>query len=222
METKVETLPGGTLVFTSKAHAITTDSLLLLDFCPCRPGFSVCDLGSGCGILLLGLVDKGLQGPATGVEQSAEGVALLQRAIDENGLGQTTAVKADITAFSTARPFDLVVANPPYFTQGARSPVLARAAARHQLRCSIGDVAAAAFRLLKDGGRLALCWPAGQIQSLFAALQANRLAAKTLQWVRKTPGSSPWLVLAEARKAGGEGVVILPDRLLPPGQTTRY
>ena len=46
--------------------------------------------------------------------------------------------------------------NPPYFTEGPQSQNAAHALARHENTCALEDVCACGFRLLKDGGRLAL------------------------------------------------------------------
>ena len=76
--------------------------------------------------------------------------------------------------------------------------------------------------LLKDRGRFCLCYPPARLAQLFAALSANRLAPKRLRLVRKTPETPPWLVLVDARKNGGAGLQILPDRILPPGAPVQY
>lgn len=220
---KRETLPGGTAVYTGAGLPITTDALLLARFCPAKPQWSLCDLGSGSGILLLSLIDRGLGGRAVGVEQDPHAVKLLEMAIEENGLsGRASAVCADLTAYQNPHPFDLVVANPPYFSGGLTARDPKRAAARHQLQCSIGDVCATAHRLLKDGGRLCLCWPATDFFTLLGSLGENGLEPKRLQWVRRHPNDNARLSLVEAHRGAGRGLQVLPDCILPPGETIHY
>lgn len=214
---RAEILPGGTLLYTTPGHPVTTDSLLLAAFCPVRAGWSACDLGCGAGVLLLSLADRGLAGAATGVDTDPEGLALLRRAAQESALPGVQAVQADVREFSTPFPFDLAVANPPYYTGGAVSPNPRRAGARHQLAGALPDFCLAAARVLKDRGRFCLCWPAPALAALFAALAAANLAPKRLQLVRKAPAAAPWLALAEARKAAGEGLEILPDLITGAG-----
>lgn len=218
-----EALPGGTLLYTGAGLPITTDALLLAEFCPVKPRWSLCDLGSGTGILLFSLVDKGLLGRAVGVDIDPAAVALLTRAAAENGLDErVTGICADLAAYHSPQPFDLVVANPPYFATGRLAKAPQRAAARHQLQCTLPDVCAAARRLLKDGGRFCLCWPAGDMAALFGALSQHSLAPKRLQWVRRTAQDNARLALLETVKAGGPGLTVLPDRLLPPGSVMQY
>jgi len=222
VEPKHETLPGGTPVFTTRAHPITTDSLLLAAFCAPKPHWAACDLGSGGGVLLLSLIDKGLTGPAIGVELQPTVTALLQQAIGCGALANVQAVCGDIRAWRAPHLFDLVVANPPYFTAGMHSPTPARATARHQTAGGLADFSAAAARMLKDGVRFCLCYPAGQLATAFEALAAHRLAPKRLQLARKAPDAPPWLALIDARKAAGPGLKILPDKIVPPGNSVRY
>lgn len=222
VEAKCERLPGGTPVFTTREHPITTDSLLLAEFCGVKRDWAACDLGSGGGVLLLCLVDAGLEGPAVGVEIQPTGTALLQRAIDAAALGHVQAVCGDIRSWRAERPLDLVVANPPYFTAGMTSPRPARAMARHQTAGDLADFCAAAARNLKDGGRFCLCYPADQLAAVFGEARAQRLEPKRLCLVRKAADAAPWLALVDVRKAAGVGLRILPDRIVPPGNSVRY
>lgn len=217
---KAETLTNGTVVYTSENHPITTDSLLLADFITANcfnEMWSVCDLGSGCGILLLTLVDRGLMGHAVGIESDLEGSGLLRNAISTGELINVQAVMADLREYQTPFHYDLVIANPPYYNAGPLPPDDVRAAARHEVDCTLNDICAAAFRLLKDGGNFVLCYPPARLADLFSALQLHFLAPKQMQFVRKTPADEPWLAMVAARKKGGAGMHILPDLILEHG-----
>ncbi len=210
-----DTLPNGTVVFTAGQHHIGTDALLLAEFCELRPGWAVCDLGAGCGILLLALVDRGLTGPAVAVERDAEGARLVQRAAAAGGLAQLTVVRQDLRTFRSGRPFDLVVANPPYYSAGPASPNAQRAAARHETGAGdLDEWCAATARLLKDRGRFCLCYPPERLAELMDTLRTHKLEPKRLQFVRAAATEPPSLVLIEARKACGVGLRILPDLLI--------
>lgn len=223
MSLTTETLPGGTRVFTSSAHRFGTDALLLLDFCEVKPRFSACDLGAGCGVLLLGLMDKGLGGEALALELDAGGAELITMAARENGLeDRLRCVQGDLRGHRQSRLFDIAISNPPYFKEGPPPPDARRAAARHEAQLPLDDLCAAAARLVKDRGRFYLCYPPARLAGLFAVLQAHRFAPKRLQLVRKTAQDAPWLALVDARKNGGEGLTILPDRLLPAGRPVTY
>ncbi len=111
--------------------------------------------------------------------------------------------------------FDFVLCNPPYFEQDrgkvAEGP---RGEARSDAGASIHQVCAAAFRALKTGGRLYLCFPAARLQDLTEALAANRFAAKRLRLVHPRPEKDANLLLLDAVKQGGPGLTILPPLYL--------
>lgn len=219
---KLETLPGGTSLFTSSISCITTDSLLLADFCQVKYKWRVCDLCSGGGILLFSLLDKGVKGHAVGVEINPALTQLAQRSLQQNQFSQVDLVCMDIKDYRQPQYFDLVVANPPYFKQGLQAEDESRALARHQIGCTLEDVCQTAFQILKDGGRFCICWPAEDFAHLACTLANQRLAPKRIQFVRRTSQDTARLVLLEARKNGGNGVHILPDRLLPQGESIHY
>lgn len=222
MPITTETLPGGTVVHLSDNHRFGTDSLLLADFCEIRADWTACDLGSGCGILLLSLADKGLRGYGLGVDIDKEAAELLKSAAEANKLENIHSYHGEMQGLTTPRPFDVVVSNPPYFSAGAVSSNPVRAAARHEQNCTIYDVCAAAGKLLKDKGRFYVCWPPDRMTDLFAALQQAKLEPKKMQFVRKNADSPPWLMLLDARKNGGKSLRILPDRLIKSGNPLKY
>lgn len=205
-------LPGGTRVYTSPAHRIGTDALLLAGFCRPPKAGGMADLGAGCGILGLSLLDAGWPGRVTAIEQDDEAVALLRLAAAAQP--RLAPLQADLRAYRPARPFAGAIANPPYFAAGPRSGAPRRAAARHEDSLPLGELCAAAARLLRHGARFTLCYPPARLAGLFSALTAQRLAPKRLMLVRKSPEKAPSLALCEAVKGGGEGLIILPEHIL--------
>ncbi|MGD9560362.1 MAG: tRNA1(Val) (adenine(37)-N6)-methyltransferase [Oscillospiraceae bacterium] len=214
MKAHIETLPGGTRLYTTPDAPLTTDALLLAAFCTFRPGWAVCELGCGNGAVLLSLVDCGLRGPVVGVDCQPQALALLEKAVADGHISNVQAACQDLRGYKSARLFDMVLANPPYHTSGRLAQSEARALARHQLGATLQDFCTAAARLLKQRGRFCLCYPARQLAALFAALQESGLQPKRLQLVRKTPAAAPRLALIQARKAAGPGLEILPDIVL--------
>ena len=57
---------------------LSTDSMVLADFCTLPPRSAVCDLGCGCGSLSLLLCGKYPQARLTGMELQAEAAAFAQ------------------------------------------------------------------------------------------------------------------------------------------------
>lgn len=218
MEVLMETLAHGTRVCISRAHRFGTDAMLLSGFARPRRAERAVDLCSGCGIVALRWHDLGHRGPCLAVEREAAATALLQRALAEDtALGHIAPLCADLNDLPGDGLAHLVAANPPYFTGGFVSPDAARAAARHEGGCTLEQVAAAAARCLRDGGRFALCHRADQFARVCAALCAAGLEPKRAAFVKQRAGEAPWLVLVEAQKHRRPGLRFEPDVLMEDG-----
>ena len=117
----------------------------------------------------------------------------------------------DLNDLAADGGYHLVAANPPYFTGGYVSPEAARATARHEGGCTLEQVAAAAARLLRDGGRFALCNRPEHLARTCCILSAAGLEPKRLVFAKQTPKDAPWLFLLEAQKNRKPGLRFEPD-----------
>lgn len=219
MEHSVETLYNGTEVYCSAAHRFGTDALLLARFARPKPAQRAADLCSGCGIVSLEWHDGGHRGPCAAVELQPEANALLAGSLAAQSIGHIAPLCADLRGFAPADAglYDLVACNPPYFTGGVPSGDPARATARHETDCTLDDVAACGFRLLRDGGRLTLCHRPERMAEVFAVLRAHRLEPKRVALVKNAAGGPPWLFLTEAQKNRRTGLIWEPDVLIEAG-----
>lgn len=214
-----ETLKNGTPVFISRAHRFGSDALLLSGFCRPKRNEAAADLGSGCGIIALRWHDLGHRGRCDAIELSAEGSMLLESSCAEGGIRHIRAITADLRCCVLDHPayFDLVACNPPYFNAGQRSPDPMRASIRHEKNCTLRDVAECAARLLRYGGKFALCGRPERLAETFCLLHELDLEPKRLAFVKKHPHSPPRLFLCEAKKGGKPGLMIGPDLLSSEG-----
>ena len=218
MEHSTEILYNKTEVFCSAVHRFGSDALLLARFAEPKRLQRAADLCSGCGIVSLEWHDRGHRGPCTALELQPEGSALLAEAVAQQGLDHITPVCADLRSWREGEgSFDLCACNPPYFTDGPQSANAAHALARHENTCTLEDVCTCAFRLLKDGGRFALCHRPERLAEVLAVLRAHRLEPKRLAFVKNQPDAAPWLFLVEAQKNRKTGLRIEPDVLLSAG-----
>ena len=243
-EWREEVLDGGLKVFCSPDHRFGTDAFLLADFAAPRPGETVCDLGTGCGIIpFLWLrppfprteAGAGIpRGPKHiyGVEIQEQGVRQFVRGVEANGVEETVVpVWADLTHREALRAFvnpgalDMVCCNPPY--KPARTGLLSREEshriARHETFCTLEEVCGTAAWLLKFGGRFCLCLRPERLAEAFAACADAGLVPKRLRFVAQRPGREPWLFLLEGKKGAKPGLRVLPELLveqaLPEGGT---
>ena len=155
----VEELWGGIrMQYSAGQFQLSTDSMVLADFCTLPPRSAICDLGCGCGSLALLLCGKYPQAQLTGIELQEEAAAFARENAVQNGLSDRLRILCgDLREHRTLLPhssFDAVVSNPPYYPAGSGgvsdSPALA--AARTELFCTLDDLCAYAAWLLRSGG----------------------------------------------------------------------
>ena len=165
--------------------------------------------------------DQGHRGPCLALEIQPEASELLARAAADQDIGHIRPVCADLRSWvpgpGEAGRYDLAACNPPYFAGGPQSPDPARAAARHEGLCTLADVCACAFRLLRDGGKLTLCHRPERLAEVLATLREHRLEPKRLAFVRSRAGAAPWLFLVEGQKNRRTGLRLEPDILVSEG-----
>lgn len=218
MEHSTEVLYNKTEVFCTPAHRFGSDALLLARFCEPKRAQTAADLCSGCGIVALEWHDRGHRGRCAAIELQPEGSALLTEALARQSIDHIIPYNADLRLFRQGEgQFDLCACNPPYFTAGPQSATTAHADARHENTCTLDDVCACAFRLLKDGGRFAMCHRPERLAEVLAVLRAHRLEPKRLAFVKNRANSAPWLFLVEAQKNRKTGLRIEPDVLIEAG-----
>lgn len=216
---RAEQLGPYTLSLPDGCFPLGEDTLALGDFASLRPGAAVCDLGCGGGALLLLLARRESSLSLTGVELDEAAAQAARDNLARNGL-RGTVFTGDLRdpALLPNEGFTLAVSNPPYFAlrSGASG-----GAARSEETCTLDQLCAAANRLLKTGGRLALVYRPERLTDLLCALRAHRLEPKRLQLLAHSPERAPSAVLVEAAKNGRPGLTVLPTRMRERGETAR-
>ncbi|HEY7957380.1 MAG TPA: methyltransferase [Polyangia bacterium] len=192
-----------------EGYRFSIDPLLLLDFLRDSKVGRACDLGTGCGVLALGLLCADPDARVTAVELQPRLAELARKNAVENGLSDRAQVieldLADRKAAKRALPgasFDLVVSNPPYrpLGEGGTNPDGEEAIARHELRLTLSAVCAEARRLLVPGGRAAIVYPAERLPSLLATLDGAGLRPFRLRLIHGKQKEPARRALVEARK----------------------
>lgn len=202
---KTERLGPYTLTWEEGVFPLGGDALALGDFACVRPGWRVCDLGTGSGALLLLLARRADRLSLTGVELDPLSAQTARENLAANGLAGEILTGDLRTAPLPAGGFDLVVSNPPYFPVGSGTSA---GPARSEESCALEELCAAAGRLTKNGGRFALCHRPERLTDVLCALRSCRLEPKRLKLVSHGPGHPPSLLLVEAVRQGRPGLSI--------------
>lgn len=207
---------GGTvrLIQPRKGYRFALDSILLARFASEHPVGRALDLGCGCGVVSLCLL-------ALGGAREVVGIDLQETMVDRARRSARWNLRQEEASFEVLdlrwvrehfapQSFERVVSNPPYRPPGAGrvSPEPAAALARHEVACSLPDVAKAAAYLLGTGGEFCAVYPAARLPHLLAGCREAGLEPKVLRPVHPREGAAASLVLLRCTRGGGEGLEV--------------
>lgn len=199
-----------------KGYRYSIDPFLLVAFAAQECGPRIADLGTGSGIIPLLLAVRSGETRIVGIEIQTAAAERARCSVALNGLAdRVDIVQGDIRLIRQLLPpqsFAAVLANPPYRKPGAGrvSPRVERGSARHELHGGLVDFVEAARFLLPTGGRFYLVYLPERLAELLALLQQRGLEPKRLRCVYSRPGDEACLVLVEARRGGGAGLLVEP------------
>lgn len=152
----------------SSSMPVGTDGVLLgawsdVTFCNTKPGCKIIDIGCGCGLIAMMIAQRCPLCNVEGID------------IDEASVGEATInaqaspfadmvhfYQADVIEFSqreTIDKYELVVCNPPYYTEDTMPPDTRRSMARNSVHLSFENLLNSVCRLLADGGIFAVVIP---------------------------------------------------------------
>ncbi|GAB6058211.1 tRNA1(Val) (adenine(37)-N6)-methyltransferase [Desulfonatronum parangueonense] len=202
----------------------SVDALLLACFAAKQLPERVADLGTGCGVISLGLLliypDHDFQ--ITGLDINPEMVAAAE--VNAHNLGFTdrfTPVHGDVRNIADLPQFqpgscDLILCNPPYRLLGhGRTPTApAKRLARFEAEAGLEDFIRGSSRILKTKGRLCMIHLPEHANRVLKILDAHRLEPKRLRLVHPYDDKPASLLLLEARREGKPGLSVEPPLIL--------
>lgn len=203
---------GPRLKQTDESFKLSTDSVLLADFTNMSRVRACLDLGSGVGVLTVLLAEKNPGARLLGVEIQPEYAHLCRLNIEENSMeDRAKIINADLRGFRELFPaesFDLVVSNPPYFTEnsGYTAPEEHRAISRDERSCTLSDICSAARWALRWGGSLAMVHRPERLSEIFCTMTEFGIEPKRLRTISHSSDKAPSLVLIEGRRGGKRGL----------------
>lgn len=200
-----EQLTPYTLRWPEGVFPLGSDTLALGDFATLRRGWKVCDLGTGSGALLLLLHRREPTITLTGVELDPLSARTARENLEANSLPGTV-LEGDLRSLPLPTGhFDLVISNPPYFSLHTGPSAGGQ---RSEETCTLPELCARAARLLKNGGRFALCHRPERLTDLLCELRRHGIEPKRLTLLSHSAAHPPFLVLLEGVKQGKPGVKI--------------
>ena len=152
---------------------IGTDGVLLGAWCDGSQARWALDAGTGCGLIALMLAQRYPLLQVEGIDIDPGAVADARENFAGSPFAERLSVRqGDVLTTDFPRRYDLIVSNPPFFTEDTLPPEASRAAARHAVHLPAEAFARKITQILAPSGRVALIYPyreADRIVGFFAA-----------------------------------------------------
>lgn len=203
---------GLVLVQDSNDYCFTSDAVLLANYFKASKGSKVVELCSGSGVIsILGTAKTGAEHFYC-FEISESLCNMANESVKLNKINNISVYNRDIVEAPQVlgnTKVDVVVVNPPYFKVGKDtlvSPNPKVATATHEVKTTLSTIAQVSSKLLKQGGKLYMCYPAERFAELCAQLINNGLQPKQATFVQGAANKPFSVVLVTATRGGKPGI----------------
>jgi tRNA1Val (adenine37-N6)-methyltransferase len=171
------------------AFKVGTDGVLLGASADITGTGRILDVGAGTGLISLMLAQRGGT-HIFAIEPEKE--SFIQLCENINNSPWSNIIQANETSLQDFAPdmkFDLIVSNPPYFSDSLRNPDQRKSVTRHTDTLSSSDLLAGAERLLSGSGRFQVIMPYVEGNLLIAVACGFGLFCNSLVKIRPLPSS---------------------------------
>ncbi len=140
---------------------VGTDGILLGAWASYQSPANILDIGTGCGLIALMLAQRFRASEITGIDIHSDSIQEAQKNAENSPFSSRLSFQETrLQDFAGASHFDLIVSNPPFFTNGIYAPNESRGIARHSDKTlSYPELAEHSARLLDKKGKLSLILP---------------------------------------------------------------
>jgi tRNA1Val (adenine37-N6)-methyltransferase len=142
------------------AFKVGTDGVLLGAVADIAGVRSILDIGSGTGLVSIMLAQR-CDAEISAIEPDHESfIQTCENVSRCDWHNRISVVHTNLQNFSTTEgKFDLIVTNPPYFSDSLKNPDPRKSAARHNDSLTTDEILEGVLKLMKDNGRLQLIMP---------------------------------------------------------------
>lgn len=182
------------------AMKVGMDGVLLGAWVKASEAKRILDIGSGTGLIALMLAQKNALAEIDAIEIDYE--ACEEAAFNVQQSDWRSRIKLYCQSFQefaaeTENRYDLIVSNPPFFSNGVKAQAETRAQARHADALPLDVLISGAAKLLLCNGRIALILPIEQLQEVENHAQISGLFVSRLCRVKPNPSKPDFRILIE-------------------------
>lgn len=177
---------------------VGTDGVLLGAWVENVSHGTVLDVGCGSGVISLILAQRFPCINIQAIDISIDAVAETQlNMANSPWSSRTLAFKGDAKSFSFQGVFDLVISNPPFFSNATKSGKATRDLTRHDDTLAFEDLLAIVNKYLTPKGRMAVVYPFDRLETILRSAKNNGFSPIRTCLVKPKPHLAANRVLLE-------------------------
>jgi len=160
---------------------VGTDAILLSALTPNIKAERILDIGTGCGIVALCMAQKYKNANVTAIDIDIESIAEAKaNFLNSKFKNRLTSIQISLQKFAqtTNEIFDLIVSNPPFFSDSLLSDNTKRNIARHNICLMSEDLISYSVNMLSANGIIVLILPNAETENLLLISHKYNLFCK--------------------------------------------
>ncbi|MDD4719584.1 MAG: methyltransferase [Bacteroides sp.] len=180
------------------AMKVGTDGVLLGAWVDVANAKNTLDIGTGTGLIALMMAQRSVSSLITAIEIDSEAACqATENVLNSPWKDRIEVVNADLLDFNCSKRYDVIVSNPPYFSQSLPSPNKQRTLARHNDHLTYSALIQKVATLLSENGRFSVIIPYDHKDEFIQLASQSRLYLQRIVAVKTTPTSVFRRVLLE-------------------------
>jgi tRNA1Val (adenine37-N6)-methyltransferase len=189
------------------AMKVGTDGVLLGAWCSVKDALSALDIGTGSGLIAIMLAQRQPGCMIEALEIDRE--SFLQASDNAARSPWNRRIRVHHISFQEfsrkpGQQYDLIVSNPPYFTNSLTNPDPRRTNARHAGSLTMDEIIEGVLKLLSGNGKFCMIMPVPEADIFIKNAAGSGLWCRKITSVYPNPGKPPKRYLMEFRKIKGE------------------
>jgi tRNA1Val (adenine37-N6)-methyltransferase len=171
------------------AFKVGTDGVLLGASADISSATSILDIGTGTGLIAMMLAQR-CDAWITAIEPDFDSFSQASENVKRSEWNdRIKVINIDIQNFNPGISFDLIVSNPPYFTDSLRNPDQRKANSRHNVSLTVKELLKGVSALLAESGKFQLILPYPEGNIFIAEAQDYGLFCNDILKIRPLPTS---------------------------------
>lgn len=182
------------------AMKVGVDGVLLGAWADVSGAKRILDIGAGTGLIALMMAQRNPDSQIDAIEIEPEAFQEAVSNIQQSHWNER--IQIELCSFQefaekSDLKYDLIVSNPPYFTNGHKAPLENRATARHSDSLPLSVLISGSIGLLSETGKIALVLPIESLPELTQLADSNNLHISRICHIKPNPQKPVFRILAE-------------------------